>query len=160
MGSRLGFEILPVESVEKAVAGCNLVLSAYRAGTVPILQGEWIEPGAHISAISAVRPEARELPTDVWKRSAVVVVDDKEHVLTCGDGRAVMETDSAEPSRWTELWEIVCRKRPGRTNPNAITLFKSVGNALQDLAIAAAVFKKATQSGVGTEIGEFPHVRT
>jgi ornithine cyclodeaminase/alanine dehydrogenase-like protein (mu-crystallin family) len=86
-------------------------------------------------------------------------VDDREHVLTCGDGKSAVASGNTDSVRWTELWEIVCGNHAGRTNENDVTLFKSVGNALQDLALAAAVYRKAKESGIGKEIGEFPHLR-
>ncbi len=155
----LRLPVIPVDSAMRAVSESDLVLNAYRAGTTPVLLGNWLKPGTHVAAISAVRPEAREIDEDVWRLSSVVVVDDREHVLTSGDGRCAVASGSIRPDAMIELWEVVCKKRPGRLNGNEITLFKSVGTALQDLSLAAAIYQRAKEQGVGVDIGEFPHLR-
>ena len=66
---------------------------------------------------------------------------------------------AADPDRTLELFELISEQRPGRQRSEQITLFKSVGTAAQDLSIARAVYERATQRGLGKDIGEFPHVR-
>lgn len=159
MSQDLGLEIIPVESAKEAVADCDLVLSAYRAGTEPVLSAEWLTNGAHVNAISAVRPEARELEVEVWKKSAIVAVDDRTHVFESGDGKSALSSGSVKTDETIELWELVGKNKPGRQNEHQITLFKSVGTALQDLSLAAAIYKRAEEKGLGLKIEDFPHVR-
>jgi alanine dehydrogenase len=159
MSGELKVPVVPVDSAREAVSDSDLVLNGYRAGTTPVLMGSWLKPGAHVAAISAVRPEFREMDEEVWRRSDVIVVDDRDHVLTCGDGRCAVQTGSVRPEDMIELWQLVSNKRAGRRDDNQITLFKSVGTALQDLCVAAAIYRRAREKGVGMELGEFPHVR-
>jgi ornithine cyclodeaminase/alanine dehydrogenase-like protein (mu-crystallin family) len=112
-----------------------------------------------VTAISAVRPEARELDEAIWARADVVGVDDRDHVLDSGDGRAALAGGSLQASDAAELWELVSGRRPGRQRPEQITLFKSVGTGLQDLAVAGAVYRRARERGLGQDLGEFPPAR-
>jgi ornithine cyclodeaminase/alanine dehydrogenase-like protein (mu-crystallin family) len=159
MGARLEVEIQPVASAEAAVRDSDLVACAVRAGAAPVLFAEWLAPGAHVTAISAVRPEARELDAPVWSRAAVRAVDDRGHVLESGDGRAALASGVVRPDDLAELWELIGGQRAGRQDPDDVTVFKSVGTALQDLSLAAAIYRRAREQGRGVELGDFPHPR-
>lgn len=160
----LGRELdLPVEAVdhpEDAVDGAQAVVIAVRAAGEPLFRAAWLQPGMHVSGISSVRPEAREIEDAVWRGSDLVVVDDRQHVLESGDGRAALASGSLRPEQAVELWELVCGRHPGRRRPEEVTLFKSVGTAVQDLALAAALYERARERGAGADVGEFPHVRS
>jgi ornithine cyclodeaminase/alanine dehydrogenase-like protein (mu-crystallin family) len=106
-----------------------------------------------------VRPEARELDERVWARAAVRAVDDREHVLESGDGRAALASGVVRPADLVELWEIVGGRHPGRQRADEVTVFKSVGTALQDLSLAAAIYRRAREQGRGVDVGDFPHAR-
>jgi alanine dehydrogenase len=159
MGGYLNIAITPVETASDAVAGCDLVLSVYRAGTKPLVEANWIKAGAHINAASSVRPEARELKEEIWRNCTVVAVDDRTHVFESGDGRAAIASGHVKPDQTTELWELLAKKKSGRLHTDDITLFKGVGTALQDLALAAAIYRRAKEHSLGQEIGNFPRVR-
>ena len=159
MSEQLGIEMVPVDSAEAAVRDSDLVASGVRAGTAPVLFGEWLAPGAHVTAISAVRPEARELDAEVWRRADVAGVDDREHVLESGDGAAAVASGAKKAEDLVELWELIGGRRPGRQNAQQITLFKSVGTALQDLCLATAIYQKARERGLGLDVGSWPHAR-
>jgi alanine dehydrogenase len=159
IGREQGLNIKPVERPEQAVAGCDLLLSVFRAGKEPAVSADWITPGMHICAASSVRPAARELEDDIWRKAAVVAVDDRAHAFESGDGRSAIASRAFDPERAVELWELVSGKRRGRTTDSDITLFKSVGTALQDLAVANAIYLRAKQKGVGRDLGNFPKMR-
>jgi alanine dehydrogenase len=159
IGREHGLNIKPVERPEQAVAGCDLLLSVFRAGKEPTVSAEWITPGMHICAASSVRPVARELEDDIWRKAAVVAVDDRAHAFESGDGRSAIASRAFDPERAVELWELVGGKQRGRTADSDITLFKSVGTALQDLAIANAIYLRAKQKGAGRDVGNFPKMR-
>jgi alanine dehydrogenase len=152
-------EVEPVESAEQAVAGSDLVLSVFRAGKEPVVKANWITPGTHVSAASSVRPAARELEDGIWRSASVVAVDDRQHAFESGDGKSALASQSFSAERAVELWELVSGNKPGRTNDSEITLFKSVGNALQDLAIANAIYRRAKAAGLGRDVGPFPRMR-
>jgi ornithine cyclodeaminase/alanine dehydrogenase-like protein (mu-crystallin family) len=159
IGREQGLNIKAVERPEQAVAGCDLLLSVFRAGKEPAVLADWITPGMHICAASSVRPMARELEDDIWRKAAVVAVDDRAHAFESGDGRSAIASRAFDPERAVELWELVSGKQRGRSTDSDITLFKSVGTALQDLAVANAIYLRAKQKGVGRDVGNFPKMR-
>ena len=159
MSEALGLEIVAVESAEAAVAGADLVGSAIRPGPRPALSAEWLAPGVHVNAISAVRPEARELAEVVWQRADVVAVDERDHVFDSGDGRAALAGGSIRAEDTVELWELVSGKHPGRERSDQVTLLKTVGFALLDLVLANAIYQRARTRGLGEDLGEFPQAR-
>jgi ornithine cyclodeaminase/alanine dehydrogenase-like protein (mu-crystallin family) len=154
-----GLNIRPVERPEQAVVGCDLLLSVFRAGKEPTVSADWITPGMHICAASSVRPVARELEDDIWRKAAVVAVDDRAHAFESGDGRSAIASRAFDAERAVELWELVSGQRRGRTAASDITLFKSVGTALQDLTVANAIYLRAKHKGVGRDVGNFPKMR-
>jgi ornithine cyclodeaminase/alanine dehydrogenase len=154
-----GVRALAVPSGEEAAEGADVLLSAIRAAGTPAVSAAWVRPGLHVTAISSVRPEARELDAAIWARADVVAVDDREHVFDSGDGRAALGSGSIQPADVAELWELVSGRRPGREHPAQITLFKSVGTGLQDLAVAGALYRRARERGLGQDLGDFPRPR-
>jgi ornithine cyclodeaminase/alanine dehydrogenase-like protein (mu-crystallin family) len=156
--SELGRPVEPVASPEAAVADCEVVAVAVRPTAEPVLRREWLAPGAHVVAISAVRPEHRELDVAIWQQAAVLGVDDRQHVFESGDGRAAQAAGVA-PERTTELWELLAGRHPGRTDATALTVFKSVGTGLQDLSLAHALYQRARALGRGLDLGDWPRRR-
>ncbi len=156
---REGLNITPVDRPEQAVVGCDLLISVFRAGKEPLVAADWITPGMHICAASSVRPGARELHDDVWRKAAIVAVDDRTHAFESGDGRSAIASRAFVPERAVELWELISGQKPGRSADADITLFKSVGTALQDLAVAKAIYQRAKQKGLGRDVGRFPKMR-
>ena len=159
MERKLDTVVEPVEHPEQAVRDCDLVISVFRAGREPMLSAAWIDPGTHINAASSVRPEAREIEDAVWHKCTRVIVDDRAHAFESGDGLSALAHAVIRPEDTLELWQVAGAGVPGRRTASDITLFKSVGTALQDLALAAAIYRRAKACDLGTEIGEFPHVR-
>jgi alanine dehydrogenase len=159
VADQYGAEATAVGSGEEAAAGADILLSAIRATGTPAVSASWLRPGLHVTAISAVRPEARELDEAIWARADVVGVDDREHALDSGDGRAVLASHSFQPEAAAELWELVSGRRPARQSAEQITLFKSVGTGLQDLAVAGALYQRARERGLGQDLGDFPRAR-
>jgi alanine dehydrogenase len=159
IGRELGLNIHPVEHPQQAVVGSDLLLSVFRAGGKPVVCSDWITPGTHICAASSVRPAARELEDGIWRKAAIVAVDDRAHAFESGDGKSAIASQSFAAEHAVELWELVSGQRRGRSNDTDITLFKSVGTALQDLAIAEAIYLRARQKGLGRELGRFPRMR-
>jgi len=159
IGREHGLNIKPAEQPQQAVVGCDLLLSVFRAGKEPVVAADWITPGVHICAASSVRPAARELEDAVWRRAAVVAVDDRAHAFESGDGRSAIASRSFDPERSVELWQLVSGQKRGRVTDADITLFKSVGTALQDIAVAKAIYLRAKQKGLGRDLKRFPRMR-
>jgi ornithine cyclodeaminase/alanine dehydrogenase-like protein (mu-crystallin family) len=121
----------PRNAAADAVRGADVVVVAASA-TTPILQGRWLSPGTHVNAIGATRPEWRELDDDLVT-TARVFVDSREAALR-ESGDVI-----AAKSEVAEIGAVVAGTAPGRRNAKEITLFKSVGVAVEDVAAAALV---------------------
>ena len=120
-----------VPTAADAVRGADVVVVAASA-TTPILQGRWLSPGTHVNAIGATRPEWRELDDDLVT-TARIFVDSREAALReSGDVIAAR-------SEVTEIGAVVAGADPGRRSAQEITLFKSVGVAVEDVVAAALV---------------------
>ena len=120
-----------VPSAADAVRGADVVVVA-ASSTTPILQGSWLSPGAHVNAIGATRPDWRELDDDLVT-TARIFVDSREAALReSGDVIAARR-------EVTEIGAVVAGAAPGRRDAQEITLFKSVGVAVEDVAAAALV---------------------
>jgi len=150
----LGIEVVPVGQAKEAVRGCGLVVAAVKS-TETALLGEWLEPGTHVNSVGTARPEQREIDAATFQRSAVIVVDTREGVF--GEaGDAIAAKDVVSPEQVYELAELVTGRAPSRSDEKQITLFKSVGSAHQDVAIAARIFERARERNLGSEIHGFP----
>jgi len=116
-----------------AVRGADVVVVAVNA-TTPVLQGRWLAPGTHVNAIGATRPDWRELDDDLVT-TARVFVDSREAALReSGDVIAAR-------SEVTEIGAVVAGTSPGRRSAEELTLFKSVGVAVEDVTAAALVLR-------------------
>jgi ornithine cyclodeaminase/alanine dehydrogenase-like protein (mu-crystallin family) len=141
-----------VSSPRDAVAGCDLVVSV-TASKEPVFDGNWLEPGTHVSGVGSNSPGKCELDLATFQRSRIVV-DFKDQVLQeAGDYKAALKTGALdEPPIYAELGDIVSGKKPGRLNDGEITLFKSVGMAIEDIATASFAYQRALEAGVGMRL--------
>jgi len=128
-----------VGSAEEAVRGADVVVTATTA-TTPVLRGAWLSPGAHVNAVGAVRPEWRELDDDLLGAARIFVESREAATVEAGDVIAAR-------APVTEVGEVLAGRRPGRATPEEITLFKSVGVAVEDVATAELVYRKASREG-------------
>jgi len=142
-----GVRVTPCASAEEAVRGADIIVTATSAAQ-PVLQGAWLRPGAHVNAVGSNRAERRELDDAAVLSAETIVVDSLEQAwLEAGDLLAV---DGGTPlGRAVELKEIIAGRHPGRSGDPAITLFKSLGIGLEDLAAASLVYDRAVEAGAG-----------
>jgi ornithine cyclodeaminase/alanine dehydrogenase-like protein (mu-crystallin family) len=119
----------------------------------PILKSEWLKPGAHINAVGSHRPDSREIDGSTVARSRVIV-DSREAIMAeCGDILlAIKEKSITESHIHTEIGEVLAGTNRGRGTVNEVTLYKSVGIAIQDVATAQLVYHKALELKVGTNV--------
>jgi ornithine cyclodeaminase/alanine dehydrogenase-like protein (mu-crystallin family) len=130
--------VLAAASPEGAVRGADVVVVA-TSSQAPVLKGSWLSPGTHVNAVGATRPDWRELDDDVVGR-ARLFVDSREAALQeSGD---VM----AAPGPVAELGEVLAGTAAGRQAQDELTLFKSVGVAVEDVAAAALVYEAAMRT--------------
>lgn len=158
MGSRLGLTIHALDSAAAVANECSTVVLAMRAPRAPVYEAAWLRPGVHVTGLSSVRPEAREVEDRVWSQSDLVVVDDRVTVFHSGDGRSAV-TAGIVPDDLPELFELVAGK-VGRAGNGDVTMFKSAGNAMQDIAVAVGAYHLAKEGGAGREIPDFPEIKT
>lgn len=145
-------KIEPVKTAEEAARGADLLVTATTAPE-PILNSSWLKPGAHINAIGSHRPDLREIDAVTMKRAKVFVDSREATMAECGDVLlAIKEGAIAERHASVEIGEVLAGKKPGRTTPEEITLYKSVGIAVQDVATAQLVYQKALEKKVGTDV--------
>jgi alanine dehydrogenase len=143
---------VPTQDRAAALRGAHVVIAATDSST-PVFDGELVEPGTHVTAVGAFTPAMREVDAGLVRR-ALVVVDQREAALAeAGDLIGALH-EGAVPDDLiaAELGEIVVGAHPGRTSDHEITLFKSVGNAAQDVAVAARVLARAQERGLGSVV--------
>ncbi len=152
MSARLGLPVIPVSSAEHAVRDAEIVVAATTASK-PVVLGEWLAPGAHVNAIGANFPQKRELDDAAVQRAGLLAVDSVEQSKQeAGDLIHALGADAARWAAVRELAEIVAGKVAGRTGAAEITLFKSNGIAIWDIAVAACVFELAQERRLGQRI--------
>lgn len=139
------------DSVEEAVRGADIIVTA-TSSREPILRREWLSPGAHINAVGSSIASARELDSATVAASSLFVDRRESTVNESGDYLfALREGAIAGPGHIrAELGEILIGAARGRTSPDELTLFKSLGLAIEDLASAAYLYDKALREGKGT----------
>lgn len=152
MSAQLGISIVAADTAEEAVRGSAVVVCATTARE-PILFGEWLDDGTHINAIGANALSRREMDVSVFARCQTVAVDDKEQAkVESGEILSAIEARKLNWRQVHELAEIVVGRVPGRTDPAEVTLFKSLGVALEDVAVAHVVYRKALAQGLGQSL--------
>lgn len=141
-----------VDDPDEALAGADIVIAATTSST-PVFDGSRVEPGTHVTGIGSFTPEMREVDATLVSR-ARVVADQRDAVLAeAGDiAGPVAEGVVDESIISAEIGEIVLGGAPGRTSADEITFFKSVGNAVQDIAVAALVLEQAEAAGRGVVV--------
>lgn len=152
MGRQLGIPVHVAASPAKAVREADVVCTATTSST-PVFDDADIRPGTHINAVGAYTPQMREVPTETVLRARVVIDHRTASLAEAGDLLIpIREGRMTEAHIWAELGEIVAGLKPGRMSPEEVTLFKSVGVAVQDVAAAAAVLEAARRQNLGVEV--------
>jgi len=152
MSSLLGVTVQAAASSEEAIRDADVAIAATNAPE-PVIHGDWLRPGCHINAMGANRLETRELDDAAIGRCAFVATDSIEQAKEeGGDLVAPMKRGLIAWDRVHEISEVVAGKVPGRTQADDITLFKSHGIAIEDVAVAALVFERARDRGIGKSV--------
>ncbi len=147
-----GIEVTACGSAEEAVRGADIVCTV-TASRDPVLEGAWLEPGTHVNAVGASQPDARELGSDAVARSHLfadrresLTHESADYLVPLREGRL----DPDEPI--AELGEVVLGTAAGRRDADEVTLFKSLGLAIEDLAAARFILERAERENVGTVV--------
>lgn len=157
IGSALGVPTMPCERPEVAVAEADLIVVATNTGPSMAIacRAEWLSPGQLVLAIGSTNPNLRELDTDVLHRADRLVFD-ADPTQVAEESADVMAFCAEGGSLQTValLPDLLADGSPGEASPNGLTVFKSVGTAVQDVVAAAIVHRRAKGLGLGVEIPE------
>ncbi len=149
MSKVCGVEVVPVAKPEEAAKGLDIVITA-TAAREPFLHGEWIAEGTHLNVIGSNYLSKAEVDVDTVRKANRIVVDSKDQArLEAGDLHFAYEKGALDWASVLELPSVVAGRSKGRESDAEITLFKSLGIAIEDLATAAKVYAKAKEQGVG-----------
>ncbi len=153
MSGKLQIEVEPAANAEAAARFGDIVITATTA-TQPLVRGEWLRAGTHVNAIGANMANRREVDDSTLARAGVIAVDSLAQAkVEAGD---LLQGLAAVKRGWegvVELCEIVAGARPGRTSDDEITIFKSSGIALWDVASAGYIYHQALERGKGKAFG-------
>lgn len=148
---RLGLRIAVSTTVEEAVSGASIVCTT-TSSREPILEGEWIAPGTHVNLVGASSVDAREASDSLVMMSRYFVDFRPSALAQAGELHAALGQFGAQMAAHIrgEIGEVLNGTAAGRTQEDEVTVYKSLGIAAQDLAVAHVVYERARQSGVGT----------
>jgi ornithine cyclodeaminase/alanine dehydrogenase-like protein (mu-crystallin family) len=152
MQPRVKARLVPAASPEEAV-GSSDIITTITSSREPVLKGEWLRAGVHINAAGGNLLLRREIDDEVVLRSNCLVVDSVEQAkIESGEFLGVMESGRRHWEDFVELRDVVAGLKPGRTNASDITLFKSGGVALEDVAIGKVIYERALERKIGREL--------
>jgi len=152
MASSLKLEIVRAASADQILEEADIICTASSSPT-PIFDGSKVREGTHINGVGSHTPKARELDTAIIKRSKIIADSYDACLNEAGDIMIPIQEGAIDKSHLSaELGEVITGKKPGRTDVREITLFKSNGLAIQDVAAAKLVYDKAVQADIGTSV--------
>ena len=152
MEKQLRITVTPVASAEEAVRDADCVITS-TSSFEPVFRGDWLSKGSHVNAIGGNFLFKREIDEKTVRTADVIVVESLEQSkMEAGEFLPLIEKGTLRWSGVQELGDVVAGKSPGRMKDEDITLFKSLGIAVEDIAVAAHVYKVAKGAGIGTKL--------
>lgn len=152
MSADLRMPVKVVDHPSQAVRRADIICTATTSSS-PVFEDADVKPGAHINAIGAYTPQMQEIPAQTVSRAKIIIDYHEASLAEAGDLLIPLQLGLiSRESIHAELGEIAAGLKPGRSSPEEITLFKSVGIAVQDVAAANVAVDRARQLNLGTEI--------
>ena len=152
MTDAVGIGVYPASAPEEAAKDMDIIVTA-TTSREPVLKAEWISKGTHINAIGGNSITSQELDVETVRKTACVVVDSCEQaMLESGDLAKAAEAEAFFWEDARELGLVVVGEFPGREDADEVTLFESQGIALEDVALAARIYERASKSGIGERL--------
>ena len=146
------FGVGTATSAEEAVRGADVVVTATNA-TEPVLERSWLKDGAHLNAVGGRPPQMTELDPETVAAAALFVDRRESAENEAGDYRRALEEGAIGPDHIrAEIGEVLIGGKPGREDDAQLTMFRSLGLAVEDLAAAEYVVRRAQETGAGTEV--------
>ncbi len=144
------FPIVAAKSVASAVDNADMIVTA-TTSSEPVIKREWLSPGAHLNAVGSSTPAAREVDSATMG-IACLFVDRRESAINeAGDYLIPLQEGAIGPDHIrAEIGELLTGEKAGRTSPDEVTLFKSLGLAVEDVAAADHLYRKAKEVDAGT----------
>ena len=152
MSGHVTVPIRAAASAEEAVRGADLIVLVTSSPT-PVVEDAWVSPGAHVVSVGACRPQQREMAPDLVVRARLFVDSRAAALLESGDVvMGIAEGRFTATHLAGELGELILGRVEGRTSDDQITIFKSLGMAVEDVVAADLVLRRAIETGTGTEV--------
>jgi alanine dehydrogenase len=152
----MGLQADAVDSPRDVCRDVDILVTCTPARSA-VVRGDWVEKGMHIAAVGADMPHKRELDSGVYARADKWVTDILSQALVTGEiAQALVDGAITENSMHATLGEIVAGQKKGREDGAEITVFKSTGMAIQDVATAKKIYELAKQKGLGVEVSITP----
>lgn len=152
VGGRVGVPIRATASAEEAVRGADLIVLVTSSHTA-VFDAAWVSPGAHVVSVGACRPDQREMAPALVARARLFVDSRAAALVESGDVvMGIAEGHFTAAHVHGELGEVILGRVEGRTSDDQITIFKSLGMAVEDVVAADLVFRRAVETGAGTEL--------
>lgn len=152
MSPRVPIPIRNCETAQAAVAGADLIVLA-TASKTPVVESDWVSDGAHVMCVGACRPDQREMAPALVKRGRLYVDSRAAALVESGDVVMNIADKLFDASHLRgEIGELVLGRVPGRASDSDVTIFKSLGMAVEDVVAADLVFRRASETGAGTEL--------
>jgi ornithine cyclodeaminase len=146
------FGVEAAGSAEQAVNDADVVVTATNA-TAPVLELRWLKDGAHVNAVGGRPPQMTELDPETLAAAALFVDRRESAENEAGDYRRALEEGAIGPGHIrAEIGEVLIGSKPGRENDSELTIFRSLGLAVEDLAAAEYVVRRARETGAGIEV--------
>jgi ornithine cyclodeaminase/alanine dehydrogenase-like protein (mu-crystallin family) len=150
MRSDFSFPLEPVETVEEALEGADLIVTATTA-VAPIVRREWISAGTHLNLVGSSTAKAREVDSETMAAASLFVDRCESTINEAGDYLLAVQDGVIGPDHIrAEIGEVLQGDKPGRTTLEEITLFKSLGLAIEDLFAAEYLYRKAAERKIGS----------
>jgi ornithine cyclodeaminase/alanine dehydrogenase-like protein (mu-crystallin family) len=149
IGEIIGVDVVACDTPEEVVRGSDVLVTATYAGG-PVVRGEWLREGAHISGMGADGPKKAEMDVEVFRRATRVAVD-SEKCLSIGEIASSLEAGTLDREDIMRIGEVVAGVRPGREDDSEITVFESDGTHIQSAAVVQLIYEKAVELGLGVE---------
>jgi alanine dehydrogenase len=150
MAGRVAVPVRACDSAEAAVGGADIVVLVTSSPT-PVVDDAWVAPGAHVISVGACRPDQREMAPELVARGRLVVDSRAAALVEAGDVVQGIREGRFDASHVAgELGEVLLGRIAGRGSDAEVTIFKSLGMAVEDVAAADLVYRRAEDSGAGT----------
>jgi ornithine cyclodeaminase/alanine dehydrogenase-like protein (mu-crystallin family) len=152
LSPKYGFRMEAVDGPKDAVRGADVIVTATNSAE-PVVRRAWVKSGAHINAVGSCSPKKRELDTETVV-SSTFFVDRRESALNeAGDYLIPASEGVIGPDHIrAEIGQVLIGEEPGRTDPEEITIFESQGIAVEDLAAAQFLYRRAVEEGAGGRV--------